>query len=355
MVELTPGPLRLLFFALLLGFGLPPLGLALPVFGFLVTIAKGLSVVAVIWLVARLVDVASNAIEKRLVAQGQAIAMSVVPLGRRALKAVHVFIATLAILQNFGFNVTSVIAGLGIGGLAFALAAQKSIENLFGGITLIADRPVQVGDFCRFGDRVGTVEEVGLRSTRVRTLDRTLVTIPNADFSSMEIENFAKRDRIWFNTTLGVRYETTADQMRFLLLELKKLLVGHPRVHPDPARVRFAGFGAFSLDIEIFAYVMTRDINDFLAVREDLLLRMIDIVEKSGTGFAFPSQTIYTAKDEGLDEERSKAAAEAVARLRESTELGLPNFRSDQLTELSNQLEYPDVGAAEKRPAPDRK
>jgi len=346
LIELTPGPLRLVFFALLLTLGLPPIGLALPVLAFLATVAKGLLVIGAIWLTTRLVDVASTMTQERLVAQGQAIAMSVVPLGRRLLKALLIAIAALFVLQNFGFNVTGLVAGLGIGGLAFALAAQKSIENLFGGVTLIADRPVAVGDFCRFGDRVGTVEEVGMRSTRVRTLERTVVTIPNGEFASMQIENFAHRDRIWFHTTLGVRYETSADQMRFLLLELKKLLVGHPKVHPDPARARFVGFGAFSLDIEIFAYVMTRDINEFLAVREDLLLRIIDLVENSGTGFAFPSQTIYTASDSGIDADRGKAAMEEIARLRGKGELGLPNFRTEQLTELSNRLEYPDLGAA---------
>ena len=355
LIELAPGPIRLVFFGLLVSLGLPMLGLALPVFQFLSTIAKGLTVVGAIWLLMRLVDVFSALMEERLVARGQAIAMSVVPLGRRAVKVVLAVIAFLVILQNFGFNVTGLIAGLGIGGLAFALAAQKSIENLFGGVTLIADRPVQVGDFCRFGDRVGTVEEVGLRSTRIRTLERTVVTIPNADFANMEIENFARRDRIWFHTTLGVRYETTSDQMRYLLVELKKLLVGHPRVHPDPARVRFVGFGAYSLDLEIFAYIMTRDINDFLAVREDLMLRIIDIVDESGTGFAFPSQTIYTAKDEGVDAQRTKAAMQEIDRLRKAGEVGLPNFRTEQLADMANKLEYPDVGSALHQKEPEGK
>lgn len=353
IVELAPGPLRVVYFAAILLVALPPLALAVPVHRFFYAVAAGLAILGGIWLLMRLVDVVSESMQARLVSRGQAIAMSVVPLGRRAVKVVLAVIAFLVILQNFGFDVTGLIAGLGIGGLAFALAAQKSIENLFGGVTLIADRPVQVGDFCRFGDRVGTVEEVGLRSTRVRTLDRTVVTIPNSEFSNMQIENFARRDRIWFHPTIGVRYETTADQMRFLLLELKKLLVGHPKVHPDPARVRFTGFGAFSLDLEIFAYIMTRDFNEYLAIQEDLFLRIIDVVERSGTGFAFPSQTIYTAKDEGLDAERTKTAMTEIARLRKEGDVGLPNFRTDQLAEMANRLEYPDVGSAE-RPKSDK-
>lgn len=344
--ELSPGPARLLLFGLLLQAGLPPLALAVPVMRFLGTVATGLTIAGAIWLVMRLVDLLAAGIEARLVGRGQAIAMSVVPLGRRVTKVVLAILAVLVILQNFGFNVAGLIAGLGIGGLAFALAAQKSLENLFGGVTLIADRPVQVGDFCRFGDRVGTVEEVGLRSTRVRTLDRTVVSIPNSEFSNMQIENFARRDRIWFRAVIGVRYETTPDQMRFLLQELKKLLVGHPRVLPDPARARFVGFGAYSLDIELFAYVGTADFNEFLAIREDLLLRIMEVVDASGTGFAFPSQTIYTAKDAGVDAGRSEAAQAEVERLRRAGDLGVPDLRGEQLAALRDRLDWPPPGSA---------
>ena len=151
-----------------------------------------------------------------------------------------------------------------------ALAAQKTVEHLFGGLTLIADQPVKVGDFCRFGDQVGTVERIGLRSTRVRTLDRTVVSVPNGDFAKLRLENFAERDRIWLRVMLGLRYETTPDQLRHVLVDLHELLYAHPRIDPDPARVRFVGFGAYTLDVEIYAYVRTADYNEFLAVREDL-------------------------------------------------------------------------------------
>jgi MscS family membrane protein len=124
-------------------------------------------------------------------------------------------------MGHWRINVTALIAGLGVGGIAVALAAQKTLENLFGGITLYADRPVRVGDFCRFGDRVGTVEEIGLRSTRIRTLDRTLVSVPNAEFSNLHLENYTARDRIWYHPTIGLRYETTPDQLRFVLVEVR--------------------------------------------------------------------------------------------------------------------------------------
>ena len=162
----------------------------------------------------------------------------------------------------------------------------------------------------------------------------------------MQLENFTRRDRIWFHTTIGLRYETTPDQLRYVLVELKKLLVGHPRVYPDPARARFVGFGAYSLDIEIFAYVKTSDYNDFLAVREDLLLRIMDLVAASGSSFAFPSQTIYAGADGGLDAERSQVAEAQVRQWRDTKALGLPYFPSEQLAALASTLDYPPKGSA---------
>ncbi len=210
----------------------------------------------------------------------------------------------------------------------------------------LVDHPVAEGDFCRFGDQVGTVEEFGLRSTRVRTLDRTVVTVPNAEFSAMKLENYAKRDRIRFHTILGLRYETTPDQLRHVLVEIRRLLLSHAMVTPDPARVRFVGFGAYSLDVEITSYVSTSDWAEFLAVREDLLLRLMDIVASSGAGFAFPSQTTYIARDDGLDGERVRSAEEQVRAWRERSELPLPDFAEDSKIALDDTVRYPPEGSA---------
>jgi len=349
LVRLTAGPLGLLIAVMLFAAGTDPLGLTVPAQAFIRALQKAAVIIAGTWLLTRLVGVAARTIDDRMVARGQSVAVSLIPLARRTVQFVIIGLAVLAALQNFGVNVTGILAGLGIGGLAVALAAQKTVENLFGGITLIADQPVRVGDFCRFGDKVGTVEEVGLRSTRIRTLDRTVVTIPNAEFSAMKLENFTQRDRIWFHPTIGLRYETTSDQLRYVLLELKKLLVAHPKVHPDPARPRFVGFGAYSLDIEIFAYILTNDYGEFLAIQEDLLLRIMDLVEASGTGFAFPSQTIYAGQDAGLDGEKSVAAERQVQQWREQQALGLPNFPPEQLAALRNTLHYPPEGSAVER------
>lgn len=345
-VAMTAGPLRLVLAVGIFVSLTRLLGLAVPAQHFFDQLGKVAVIVALSWLLLRLIDVFSRNIEEQLVGRGQIGTAAVVPLGRRAAKAVVLAFTTLAALQNFGFNVTGLIAGLGIGGLAVALAAQKTLENLFGGLTLIADQPVRVGDFCRFSDKIGTVEDIGLRSTRIRTLDRTVVSVPNSEFTNMQLENFTRRDRIWLHPILGVRYETTPDQLRFLLVELKKMLVAHPRVLSQPARVRFVGFGDFSLNLEIFAYVDTTDFDEFLAIQEDVFLRIMDIVEQSGTGFAFPSQTVYLGSDSGLPADPVAAAEASVRSWREKKQMPLPWMPPPVQQELAGTLDYPPEGSA---------
>jgi MscS family membrane protein len=201
--------------------------------------------------------------------------------------------------DRVGVPVYGIVAGLGVGGLAIALAAQPTIENLIGALSLFADKPVRVGDSCQYGEATGVVEAIGLRSTRIRGVDRTLTTIPNATLAKMPIVNFTRRDGILLNTVIGLRYETTPEQLRQLLAELRKLLLDHTRVATETARARFVGFGDSSLNIELFAYVTTKDWLEFLAVREDLMLRVMDLVERSGTAIARPSQTLYLSRDRG--------------------------------------------------------
>ncbi len=344
VTRLASGPLRLIVGVLLFRAAVVALALPLPVRTVIGDTASVLFIVAIAWLFMRIVDVIAEVVEHHLITSGNAGVAAMLPLGRRAVKVILAGLALLAILQNIGFNVTSVLAGLGIGGLAVALAAQKTLENLFAGISIITDQPVRVGDFCRWGDRVGTIEDIGLRSTRIRTLDRTVVSIPNAEFAALQIENFAKRDKIWLHPTIGLRYETTAEQLRYVLVAIKKMLLAHPRIDADPARVRFAGFGDFSLNLDFFAYVMTQDYGEYLSIQEDIFLRIMDIVAESGTGFAFPSQTVYVGKDEGLDEEKARAAEAQVARWRRENSLYLPDYPSGEAVKLEK-LDYPPQGS----------
>jgi len=345
LLELAVPPLRLIVAIVIAGIGIRSLGLAVPAVRFATSVLQTAALVAVVWALLRFVDLAAGLIEGRLRERGDVGATSLVTPGRRTIKAVVGIIAFIAVLDNFGFDVAALIAGLGVGGIAVGLAAQKTVENLFGGITLYADRPVQVGDFFRWGDKVGTVEEIGLRSTRVRTLDRTIVTVPNAEFAGTQLENFAKRDRIRLYTTIGVRYETTPEQLRYILVEVRRLLYSHEKVLPEPARIRFVGFGAYSLDLEIFAYVGTADWNEFLGVREDLYLRIMDIVDASGSGFAFPSQTLYLGRDDAPDPERVERIEAEVRAWRERDEIFLPDFPAEKIAELDDTIRYPAEGS----------
>ena len=210
------------------------------------------------------------------------------PLGRQVFKLLLYLIAFLAVLSAWGYNTTTILAGLGVGGIAIALAAQKTIENLFGGISIIGDRPVLVGDFGRFGKYVGTIMHIGLRSTRIRTLDRTVVSVPNGQFSTMELENFTARDKIWFHQTLSLRRDTSAQQLRQVLSSVRDVLKQNPKVEIGDIPVRFVGIGPYSLDIEVFAYVLTPDFDAFLGIQQELLLELMRAVERAGTGLAVP-------------------------------------------------------------------
>lgn len=246
-----------------------------------------------------------------------------------------------------GLPVFSLVAGLGIGGLAVALAVRPTLENLVGGIILYADRPVRVGDYCSFGNCVGTIESIGIRSTQVRALDRTLISVPNAKFADMEIINWARCDKMLIDPTIGLRYETKPDQLRYVLAELREMFCAHPKIDTETVRVRFAGYGASSLDIIIRVFALTREFNEFHAIREDVLLRVSDIVTNSGTGFAFPSQTLYVRRDDDLDEERSKAAIDQVEHWRKSGRLPFPRMSHAMTDELADTLDYPPRGSAE--------
>ena len=267
-------------------------------------------------------------------------------LGERLLAALVVIVAILTAFFILGFNLTTLLAGLGIGGIAIAFAAQKTLENLFGGISVLGDEVIHVGDYCRFGDRIGTVEDISLRSTRIRTDARTEVSIPNGALATMNIENFTRRDKILFNPALGIRFETTADQLRYLLAEVRRMLYAHPKVESDTAYIRFASFDSGALRLEIFSYVLTRDAVEFAAIREDLLLRIMDIVEKSGSGFAFPSQTVYFSRDSGLDKEKATAAEQQVQQWRDQHLLPFPDFAPADKSAFRGSIVYPPAESA---------
>ena len=272
-----------------------------------------LSIIVFTWVLMGLLDYIFDRLNSRFSQKDQRSPSGMLlPPIRNAVKILIILIAGLVWLDNIGFQVTTLLAGLGVGSIAVALAAQKSIENLIGAITLYTSRPVCVGDFCKFGDILGTVEEIGLRATRIRTLNHSIVSVPNAEFINLHLDNFTQRKKILYFPKIRLRYETSPDQVRDILDEIKKLLSSHPKVLPDPARVRFTSFGAYSLDLEIFAYIDETDYNKYLKIAEGINLQIMDIVSNAGSSFALPSQTTYLESGVDLDKDLKRTAEKFV-------------------------------------------
>lgn len=309
-------------------------------------------IVAFLMLLWRITDFIGEFSKNRMTVKGRVSTISAILFLRRTFKVAIFIFGGIAILGAIGIDVTAGLAALGIGGIALALGAQKTVENFVGSVTLIIDQPIRVGDYCRINDIKGNVEQIGMRSTKVRTGERTVVTIPNGLLSATNIENYAFRDRFFFNPVLDLRCETTPDQIRFLLVEIRSILYSHPMVGNDDARVRFIGFGASSLRLEINAYILVSTLDTALEIKEDLYLRIMDMVSESGTGFAFPSQTLYFAKDDGISEEKSKDVSDKVKEWNERGEMQLPKFHPDKIKELNDSIVYPPKGSAVNKEKP---
>jgi MscS family membrane protein len=238
------------------------------------------------WGLINLLDFLVMRLDRRLNQRQRVVSHSVIYLGRRVLKTVIAIFAAILILDNWGFNMTTIIAGLGVGGIAVALAAQQTIANVFGGVSVIGDAPVMVGDFGNFGGVVGTIEDIGLRSARVRTLSRSVVSIPNSAFAGMNLENYAVRDKILFNPTFAIKRTTSKEQIRRLLTNLGDTLERSKQVEAGQTPARISGYSAASFTVEVFAYVLTSDMNDFYKRQDELYLAIDEVVTSLGIELA---------------------------------------------------------------------
>jgi MscS family membrane protein len=238
------------------------------------------------------------------------MSLALVPLASRVARMGLFVVGFLVLLTELGVPVTSLLAGLGLGGLAVALAAQKTVENLIGAISIGADQPFMEGDFVKIEDFVATVERIGLRSTRFRTLDRTLITIPNGKLAEMRVESFTARDRFRLATTLQVVYETKPEQLRHLLSNVEKLLREHPKVWKESITVRLVSLGASALNIEVMAWFVVASWDEFQVHREQVLIEILRIVQEAGAPFAYPTQTLRVAEGQQHPALASDAAPE---------------------------------------------
>src|SRR4051794_202463 len=292
-------PARLLLLAIASQWLLSSLGLSLLSRQFFSSLMTLLAIAAIAWLLMYLGQEMEASVLRRLPTSNTA-SVSLLRVGRRIGDVFIVLAALLATLRHFGVDPTPALAGLGVGGIAVALAAQKTLENVIAGASLIFDQAVRVGDFLKAGDISGTVDHIGLRSTRIRTLDRTVISVPNSHIANASLETISARDKFWFHPTVALRYETTSDQLHVVIDGVRRLISEHPLVDSDSVRVRLLRLGAFSLDVEVFAYLRAHDWSDFLEIQERLLFDVTEIVSRAGTSIAFPSQTMYLAGVPGL-------------------------------------------------------
>jgi MscS family membrane protein len=268
-------------------------------------------------------------VSQRLTNHGRLAERSLVSLGQRVLNVLIFVVIALIYLNWLNVNVTAALAGLGIGGLAIGLGAQKTFENLLGGISILTDKAIVVGDACKIGDQSGVVEDIGLRSTRIRTDFRTVVSIPNGTVATATLENFRFRDKILCKQLVRLRYDLSADHVRYALEQIREALALHPKVEDATSRVRLLKAGDYGLEVEIYAYILERDFNVFLATQEDLILQVMDSLEKIGAAIALPSQTTVVAKDSWIDPDKEAAAQRALDRMRDP---GVPGPQRPQLS-----------------------
>jgi MscS family membrane protein len=293
LVRRMPGPLRLGWWLATMAGGLRVMELYAPAQRFADEALSSVALVAVFWVALRAIDVLGQVVAASPWATSHPVSRALLPLSLRSAKVTVVALALVAILYVWGLPVASLLAGLGIGGLALALAAQKTVENLFGSFSIGIDQPFREGEFVKVDDFVGTVEAIGLRSTRFRTLDRTIITIPNGKLSDMKLESFAPRDRIRLSCTVSVVYGTTAAQMREILAGLERVLRSQGKIWPDAVVTRFGALGTSSLDIEVMAWFQTSDWGEFQLIRQDVLLAFMEVVESAGSSFALPTRTVH--------------------------------------------------------------
>ncbi len=297
LVETLAAPLRALVVIAVVQFTVVLLELPFLTRQLWSSLAGKLTIVAIAWLFVRFVRVLGDLACRHYAHRAQSDTTAVIRLAQRTVNVLTTFLAIVLLVRTMGYDVTAALAGLGVGGIALAFAAQKTLENLFGGVSIIFDRPMRVGDFCKMGDRMGTVEDIGLRSTRFRTPDRTVLTIPNGQLSTMNIENFGLRDRFFFAPTIGIRYDTKASQIPAILDKLRAALAANALVDAASVRVSLVKYAESAIIIEFNANIITTEFAKFMKTQEDLLLKIRETLEENCSGISVPSQVLYITRE----------------------------------------------------------
>ena len=266
---------------------------------FALAILKVLVTLDVAWALFNMVSLLENYLEKWVSRTESTLDDNLLPFVRKSLRIFVVFLAVIMTIQNLGYSISGLLASLGIGGLAVALAAKDTLSNVFGSLMIILDRPFHIGDWVKAGDLEGTVEEVGFRSTKIRTFGKTMISVPNSVITNMAVDNFSRMPKRRIKLTVGVTYETRPAQMREAVAAIRAMLAAHPAIDQEFSLVNFTDFGASSLDILVYCFTQTTVWADYLAAREDVCLKIMEVLEGMGLEIAFPSRTVYLQQKQG--------------------------------------------------------
>ena len=269
------------------------------------------------WLLTRATQAIAERLGASLSSRGLYAERSIVSLMRRFVEVTIFVLVLLIVLHGLGFDVSAALAGVGIGTLALGLGAQKTFENMFGGVSVLFDKVIQVGDTVKVNGQAGVVEDIGLRSTRLRTPERTVLSVPNGTMATAVLENLRFRDKFLCQQLIRLRYELAPDHVRYVLERIRQILRDHPKVEDSTSRVRFMRFSDNSLDVEIYCYILEAEYNAYLATQEAMLLSIMDELEQAGAVLALPSQTTYVTQDSWIDPEKAKAAKKAMEKMRD--------------------------------------
>ena len=282
---------------------------------------------------------------------GKQVDSSLITVLARIFGGLTIAILAIYVVEFMGFSISPIVAGLGVGGLAVALAIRPVLENVINGLTLYADGGIKIGELCRYGDKLGTIESIGLRSTRIRTLERSLITIPNSEFANMEIDNLERRDKRRMEHTFRVRAELTRDQLRLLMVNIRRVLLRHPQLEAEPLRARFMGVGEYGILVNVLAYIKCSDHDEFMAVQEDILLMVMRQVETVGAQLAFSNQYQFAGKLSAVDDALKEKAATTVKQWHETDNYPFPDFSFEYKYEIKDTIIYPATTSATRKNA----
>ncbi len=294
ILKLLISPLRYLLLVFGLWSSLKILGVKGEFFNHFI---KSLLIIAVFWTFYNAVNIFKSEIYKFSAKFGKDLSQEIGNFFIKTLKVLIIALSVVAILQEWGINVSAFVASLGLGGLAFALAAKDTVANLFGGLTILADKSMKLGDWVKVGSVEGIVEDIGLRTSKIRTFEKSLITVPNSYIANNPIENFSRRQNRRIKMYIGLTYDTPVSTVQKIVKEIREMLIKHPRIDKNlTLLVYFDQFGDSSLNIFIYTFTDTADWEEYLAIKQDVMFKIMEIVEKNGSAFAFPSESIYIEK-----------------------------------------------------------